>query len=151
VSDYLDREYVRLAPPSSPGVHPPVRFARSDYESEIDKAASRNGLDARLVRAIIASESGGDQAAVSSKGAVGLMQLMPETARELGVDPWDPKQNIAGATRYLAALLRDFGSLDASLIAYNAGPGFATRYQRGEVALYGETRAFVSRVRQLMQ
>jgi soluble lytic murein transglycosylase-like protein len=74
------------------------------------------------------------------------MQLMPATARALGVDPVAPDQNIEGGVRYLSELLRMFGSVDLALVAYNAGPGLARRYARGEAALYGETREYVRRV-----
>lgn len=74
------------------------------------------------------------------------MQLMPATARSLGVDPAIPDQNIEGGVRYLAEQIRQFGGLELALIAYNGGPGFAQRYARGETALYGETRDYVRRV-----
>mgnify|MGYP003348091269 CR=1 FL=1 len=115
-----------------------------------DETARAAGLDARLVRAVIRAESGNDPAARSGAGAIGLMQLMPLTARALGVDPRRPEQNIAGGVRYLAQLLAQFGTLDAALIAYNGGPGYAQRYLRGEAPLYGETRAYVARVRRLL-
>ena len=67
-------------------------------------------------------------------------------SRQLGVDPLDVEQNVEGGVRYLAWLLRSFGSVERALIAYNAGPGFAGRQARGEVALYGETRDYVGRV-----
>jgi len=79
-------------------------------------------------------------------GAIGLMQMMPGTARELRVDPRDLQQNIEGGVRYLASLLRAFKTVERALIAYNAGPGFAERYARGQAALYGETREFVKNV-----
>lgn len=101
--------------------------------------------------AIIASESGGDPNAVSPAGAVGLMQLMPGTAADLGVDPWDPEQNIEGAVRYLSIMLSTFGSIDLALVAYNAGPGFAQRYLDGRVELGAETRSFLIRVGRLME
>ena len=75
------------------------------------------------------------------------MQLMPATARELGVDPFEPAQNIEGGVRYFAELLRMFGGVELALVAYNGGPGFAQRYARGETALYGETRDYARRER----
>jgi soluble lytic murein transglycosylase-like protein len=78
------------------------------------------------------------------------MQLMPATARALGVDPWIPEQNVDGGVRYLSSLLREFGTTELALVAYNGGPGFARRYVRGETALYGETRAYVRRVAALL-
>jgi soluble lytic murein transglycosylase-like protein len=74
------------------------------------------------------------------------MQLMPMTARELGVDPFVPEQNIEGGVRYLSQLLRTFGGLELALVAYNGGPGYASRYARGQAALYGETRDYVQKV-----
>jgi soluble lytic murein transglycosylase-like protein len=71
---------------------------------------------------------------------------MPMTARELGVDPFVPEQNIAGGVRYFSLLLQRFGGVELALVAYNAGPGFAQRYARGQTALYGETRQYVRNV-----
>jgi soluble lytic murein transglycosylase-like protein len=116
------------------------------WEAMVRRIARRYSVEWRLVMAIIASESGGDPRAVSPAGAIGLMQLMPDTADLLGVNPWDPEQNVEGAVRYLSTLLTTFGSLDLSLVAYNAGPGFAQRYREGSVELGAETRAFLQRV-----
>ncbi len=101
---------------------PPDR--RQAYDKIIRQAARRHGLDPNLVRAVITAESDFDPSCVSSAGAMGLMQLMPETARDLGVkDPFDPAQNIEAGTRYLAGLLRRFcGDLNKALAAYNWGP-----------------------------
>ena len=74
------------------------------------------------------------------------MQSMPATARALGVDPLLPEQNIEGGVRYFSELLKMFGGIELALIAYNAGPGLARRYARGEAALYGETRDYLGRV-----
>ena len=79
------------------------------------------------------------------------MQLMPATARELGVDPFEPAQNIEGGVRYFSELLKMFGGVELALVAYNGGPGFAQRYARGETALYGETRDYVRRVLSRLQ
>jgi soluble lytic murein transglycosylase-like protein len=126
----------------------PGQFA---HYSMVRRLAARHSVEFRLVMAIIASESGGDPAAVSPAGAIGLMQLMPDTAAHLGVDPWDPEQNVEGAVRYLSSLLSTFGSVDLTLVAYNAGPGFAARYRLGQVDLGPETRSFLIRVGQLLQ
>jgi soluble lytic murein transglycosylase-like protein len=120
--------------------------AAEGYSAMVRRIARRHSVEWKLVMAIIASESGGDPSAVSPAGAVGLMQLMPDTASDLGVDPWDPEQNVEGAVRYLSWLLSTFGSEDLSLVAYNAGPGFAKRYRDGTVELGAETRAFLMRV-----
>lgn len=147
VSNQLDREYQRLAeakrrPPLGPG---PARA-----RDVAARAAARYGVSADLVRAVIGAESGWDGQARSRAGAIGLMQLMPGTAAELGVNPYDIEQNIDGGVRYLAALLASFGTIERALIAYNAGPGFARRLIRGDVALYGETRAYVRDVMRRM-
>ena len=86
--------------------------------------AKKHRVDPRLVMAVVKVESGHDRMAVSSKGAKGLMQLMPATAKAMGVDdPHDPAQNLDGGTRYLAYLLKMFkGDIDSALAAYNAGP-----------------------------
>jgi len=117
-----------------------------DLESLVSKYAAMHGVEAALVRAVIACESAWDEHARSPAGAIGLMQLMPGTARALGVDPHEVEQNIEGGIRYLGGLLRAFGSAEHALIAYNAGPGFAERYLRGQASLYGETREFVGNV-----
>jgi soluble lytic murein transglycosylase-like protein len=121
------------------------------YAEMVRRVARRHSVEWRLVAAIIASESGGDPNAVSPAGAVGLMQLMPDTADRLGVDPYDPEQNVEGAVRYLATLLSTFKSVDLTLVAYNAGPGFAIKYKKGDAELGAETREFLMRVGDLLQ
>jgi soluble lytic murein transglycosylase-like protein len=147
-ADYLDREYQRLAERRS---SPPASEARtstgsSAFDAFIEKYARRHGVDADLVRAIVDAESGYSPTAVSRAGAIGLMQLMPATARELGVDPHAAEQNLEGGIRYFAGLLKTFGDVELALVAYNGGPGYARRYARGDAVLYGETRAYVRRV-----
>jgi peptidoglycan DL-endopeptidase CwlO len=71
---------------------------------------------------------------------------MPMTARELGVNPFVPEQNIEGGVRYFSQLMKMFGSVELALVAYNGGPGYAQRYARGQAALYGETRDYVRKV-----
>jgi soluble lytic murein transglycosylase-like protein len=148
---------IRPRPVAAPLAHPGPRMRRPmaasavmaadfPYRRTVLRAAARHSVDPTLVLAIIASESRGDPEAVSPSGAIGLMQLMPATAVELGVDPWKPEENIEGAVRYLSQLLEEFKSVDLSLVAYNAGPGFADRYRQGEVDLGAETRAFIMRV-----
>jgi soluble lytic murein transglycosylase-like protein len=127
-----------------------VMSAGFPYRRTVLRAADRYAVDPGLVFAIMASESRGDPEAVSPSGAIGLMQLMPTTAVELGVDPWKPEENIDGAVRYLSTLLEQFKSVDLSLVAYNAGPGFAERYRQGQVDLGAETRAFIMRVAGLL-
>ena len=116
----------------------------TSLEPMIQKAASDSGLDPDLIRAVIHTESAGNTAARSPKGAVGPMQLMPATAAELGVDPNDPLQNIIGGSRYLASLKKQFGNDKLALAAYNAGPGAVERH--GGIPPYPETRAYVQKV-----
>jgi soluble lytic murein transglycosylase-like protein len=116
------------------------------YQREISDAALREGIDAKLVEAVIAAESDFDPRALSKKGAQGLMQLMPDTADRFGVaNVWDPQQNIDGGTAYLGWLIDQFnGDLDNVLAAYNAGEGAVTRH--GGMPPYAETREYVDRV-----
>lgn len=109
------------------------------------KAGRLFSLPENLVRAIVAVESGGRASAVSGKGAVGLMQLMPGTAREMGVkDPRDAWDNLVGGAKYIARQLERFGRLDHALAAYNAGPGAVEKH--GGVPPFPETRDYVRRV-----
>ena len=113
----------------------------------IDEASKSAGVDPRLVTAVVGRESGFNPTAVSPVGAQGLMQLMPQTARYLGItDPFDPRQNVFAGAKYLRKLLDTFaGDLDLTLAAYNAGPGAVARY--GGVPPYPETRAYVQYIR----
>ncbi|HBT96194.1 MAG TPA: hypothetical protein DEB25_00350 [Desulfobulbaceae bacterium] len=125
------------------------RFTEPDnspFDGSIYWAASRYSLDPLLIKAIIQTESAFNVRAVSRRGAQGLMQLMPDTARELFVrNPFDPHQNIVGGSRYLRSLLDTFGeNLALSLAAYNAGPGAVMR--AGGVPDFPETRKYVVRV-----
>ncbi|HEY0143685.1 MAG TPA: lytic transglycosylase domain-containing protein [Thermoanaerobaculia bacterium] len=117
------------------------------FDAYIREAARTHGVDPRLVAAVVRRESAWNPNAVSRVGAGGLMQLMPATARFLGVtDVFDARQNIHGGTRYLRTLLDTFnGDLDLALAAYNAGPGAVARYKG--VPPYRETQAYVAAVR----
>ena len=117
-----------------------------DFERLVAESAQRHGLDPALVRAVVGVESGFQPQAVSPKGAQGLMQLMPATARDLGVtDPFDPAANLDGGSRHLSALVvRYEGDLTKALAAYNAGMGAVARH--GGVPPYEETRKYVQRV-----
>lgn len=116
------------------------------YNDAIAEAADRYRLDPNLIRAIIHAESAFNPFAVSSAGALGLMQLMPAMAEELNVlDPFDPRQNILGGSRYLRDLLDSHhGNVDLAVASYNAGPGAVARY-RG-IPPYRETRNYVKTV-----
>lgn len=147
VSEYLDREYRRVADARKRAARRGHEAAGPSWaEALVARYAAMHGVSPALARAVAATESGWNPQARSAAGAVGLMQLMPGTARQLGVDPTRADQNVEGGVRYLAWLLRTFRGVEAALIAYNAGPGFAERFLRGEVALYGETREFVQKV-----
>jgi hypothetical protein len=136
------------AHPASPPKHPARWWERATDAppDQIDRAAEIYNIPAELVRAVIAVESAGDAAAVSHKGAVGLMQLMPTTAGQMYVeDPVDPAQNILGGTRYLRHLANQFGGdMMLTLAAYNAGPEAVRRY--GGVPPFEETRQYVHKV-----
>ncbi len=114
-----------------------------DLEALIQRAADENGLDPAQLRALIGIESAGDPNALSPKGAMGLMQLMPGTAREMGVtDPNDPEQNIMGGAKYFRQQLDTFGEPALAAAAYNAGPAAVRKY--GGVPPYRETRNYVN-------
>ena len=120
------------------------------WTSAIEEAAHRAGLDPRLLAAMVWQESGFDPDAVSKSGALGLSQLMPATAAELGVDPYDPLANLDGGARFLAWTIEEFGSIELGLAAYNAGPN-AVRRANGATGAPGipdipETQAYVPRV-----
>ena len=140
---------VRGREPADPGqepVHPPAAPALpgKPYAHMVQQAADRHGVDPRLVHALIEVESSYRADAVSAGGAMGLMQLMPITAKRYGVvDPLDPESNINAGTRHLRALLDEFGPLRA-LAAYNAGESVVRRH--GGVPPYPQTYRFVRRV-----
>lgn len=133
-----------LYPPDGTRPITPTRMDRSSYMHAIVQAANRNGVPPEIALAVAHWESGYNQGATSKAGAIGIMQLMPATARGLGVDPNDPDQNIEGGVRYLAQLHRQFGDWSRTLMAYNAGataartgrlPPETQRYVPGVLAL----------------
>ncbi len=123
-----------------------IRLYPEKYAARINYAANQFGVDPALVRAVIHAESAFRPEVMSHKGAVGLMQLMPATAEELGVvDRYNPDENITGGVKYLAYLLEVFdGDTRLATAAYNAGPGAVRRH--GGVPPYAETQAYVERV-----
>lgn len=119
-----------------------VRLSYAELKAPIEAAARATGLPAALIDAVIRTESGYRPNAVSRVGAQGLMQLMPDTARRVGVqNAFDPAQNIMGGAKYLRRMLDRFKSLSHAIAAYNAGPG-AVRRHRG-IPPYEETRRYV--------
>lgn len=130
----------RAAGAPSRATAPPAELRRL-----VAEAAAREGVDRRLVEAVVRAESAWNPAALSVKGAMGLMQLMPATAAELTVaDPWDAAENVRGGVRYLRGLLDRFDRLEHAVAAYNAGPAAVERH--GGVPPFAETRAYVRRV-----
>jgi hypothetical protein len=120
--------------------------SRSDYDPQIRLSCLRYGMDYNLIRAVINAESAFNPQAISPKGAMGLMQLMPETSKDLGVaNPFDPYQNIDGGVRYLRWLLDRFNNnISHALAAYNAGPESVLKH--GGIPPYDETQVYVQRV-----
>lgn len=119
---------------------------RQKIEDMIREVSARYNVDPALVRAVIQTESNWNTSAISRKGALGLMQLVPGTAQQLGVNnAFDPKQNLDGGVRYLHTLLERYnGDLDRALAAYNAGPGAVDR--AGGIPRYRETHEYVHTV-----
>ena len=115
------------------------------YEAQIQTSALRYGVPPDLALAVAKQESGLNPSAVSSAGAVGIMQLMPATAADLGVDPYDPLQNIDGGMKYLSQMYTRYGSWDLALAAYNAGPGNVDK-AGGAIPPFPETQAYVASI-----
>lgn len=150
---YAGMTRVRYRTPSgnaSASVTPLIDDAPDRYASLVKQVAREHRIDQALLQAVIAAESGYDPYAISRKGAVGLMQLMPGTARRYGVkDLYDPAQNIRGGARYLHDLMRKFNNdLSLSLAAYNAGEEAIVRHGN-RIPPYRETRLYVPRVMDL--
>ena len=135
--------------PVVPGATAERQLSPAEVDKAIDEAAQRHGVDANLVRAVVKVESNYNPRAVSRKGAMGLMQLMPFTARSLKVgNAFDPHQNVDAGVRHLKQLLESYnGNIELSLAAYNAGSGAVNR--SGGIPPYRETRDYVKKITDL--
>jgi soluble lytic murein transglycosylase-like protein len=149
IAQFEVEEYVKpVEAPSVVEAPSPIAEATLDPKQLIDSAAEKNGLLPEFVHSVASAESAYRQAAVSPKGAIGLMQLMPGTARELGANPHDPAQNAEAGARYLKQLLIKYQHTNDpvrfALAAYNAGPGAVDKYDG--IPPYRETQQYVERV-----
>jgi soluble lytic murein transglycosylase-like protein len=140
---------VRLEPPrvNTPTKWGPLAYDglyRGRYLGMARDAARRHGVPEDLFARLVQQESNWNPRAKSGKGALGLAQLMPETARRLGADPLDPAENLNAGAKYLARQYREFGSWRLALAAYNAGPDAVKQY--GGVPPFAETRKYVLRI-----
>jgi soluble lytic murein transglycosylase-like protein len=149
--------FLRIAPLSRPFIEGEEDQAKATAEPPLSKAetltlisgaAAKYRVPADFVTSIVAAESNFNSTAISCKGAIGLMQLMPDTAREFGADPSVPAENVDAGTHYLRYLMKRYqnnrGAMRRVIAAYNAGPGMVDRY-RG-VPPFRETRTYVARV-----
>lgn len=145
----LSKQYAGSARLKPPSIHNPSGVVlkgyfgkyKGEYLEMARAAARKHNVPEDLFARLVQQESGWNPAALSHKGAIGLAQLMPQTARALGVNPADPLENLEGGARYLARQFREFGSWRLALAAYNAGPEAVKKH--GGVPPYKETRNYV--------
>jgi soluble lytic murein transglycosylase-like protein len=133
-------------PKTGPNAMREAKLSEADLREMLNKAGHEHNLDVDLLASLVKAESGGDARAKSRAGAQGLMQLMPATARDMGVaDSYKPEENVRGGSAYLDAMLaRYHDNLALALAAYNAGPDAVDKYH--DIPPYHETRAYVARV-----
>lgn len=139
-SNYINKDYSNTAGYTN------VLAGANAYSGIIEEASQKYGVPGKLIAAVMKQESNYNEHAVSSAGATGLMQLMPGTARYLGVnDAKDPVQNIMGGTKYLSQMLNKFDqNIELALAAYNAGPGNVSKY--GGIPPFNETQNYVNKI-----
>ncbi len=140
------RLIIRTPRPKNPAATKLLAKRRSKFSPLIEEVAKKNRLDPKLLHAVIRAESAYDPKALSPKGAIGLMQLMPATAKRYGIDdPHDPIDNVEAGARYLRDLLKLFGDVKLAVAAYNAGEKAVQKYGN-RIPPYKETRQYVSKV-----
>lgn len=131
--------------PMAGGIQLNPQNAPSEIKQKIEQAALEANIDPRLLDALVAQESSYDPLARSRAGAMGLTQLMPDTARSLGVsNPFDPDENLRGGAKYLSQMLSKFGDVSLALAAYNAGPGAVAKFNG--IPNYAETKNYVAKI-----